>query len=617
MILSIGMIVKNEEKYLRMCLEALQPLRDAIDSELIIADTGSTDKTVDIAKEFTDKVFYFEWCNDYAKARNSTLEKAKGEWFMFVDADEILQNPKSLIDFFRSREYKSYDEAKIIQRNKKYADSGDERYADFYPTRLAKRTKDIRFCNPIHEVFYPAGKRQKDLNAIFIHYGYTSERKLYQKGVSYSVKILKELEKSPHDVRLYTQLTDAYQPIDLYKAISCSIDAVNKCPAISSDVLYEGLISCLCKAKDYVKAQKAAEKYFSYSSGPRITYINIYNQLINMYYKNGNYDNVIDTYKQYKTIRNLVLSKKIASEHIRSLYISDFYYIYNTATLMLSYIKIGKYNKAQDTLCEIYKYPASAKSNITTIIIAVFELYEKNRKKQSFIEFIRFADKIGCMAHINKIINSFLYGSNPCGDYIYDILKIMYEYDKNNDFYQFYNLLCKEKYSAPQIKEYISKTEHLLPSIHDMAYFIFKYNYALSDESVRFLKTNNIYTERSHFSDFSDIVYNAVTTIEDTSLIIPLCEQIFVFWEDVSFEKRENLKKIYYNAVSDNIMDIVNDNVTPDNCNILPPVIRFRYLYKQMTDAGLNKDYETEKYIRSILENIDLPINIFKNNLYI
>ena len=76
--LSIGMIVKNEEKYLDRCLAAIQPILDSIISELIIADTGSTDSTVEIAKKYTDNVFHFEWINDFAASINSTLDRAKG-----------------------------------------------------------------------------------------------------------------------------------------------------------------------------------------------------------------------------------------------------------------------------------------------------------------------------------------------------------------------------------------------------------------------------------------------------------------------------------------------------------------------------------------------------------
>lgn len=58
MILSIGMIVKNEEKYLEQCLTAMKPLLEEVESELIIADTGSTDNTVEIARKFTDNVYH-------------------------------------------------------------------------------------------------------------------------------------------------------------------------------------------------------------------------------------------------------------------------------------------------------------------------------------------------------------------------------------------------------------------------------------------------------------------------------------------------------------------------------------------------------------------------------
>ena len=62
-ILSIGMIVKNEEKYLENCLSALKRFMDQISCELIIVDTGSTDRSKEIALKYTDKVYDFEWIN--------------------------------------------------------------------------------------------------------------------------------------------------------------------------------------------------------------------------------------------------------------------------------------------------------------------------------------------------------------------------------------------------------------------------------------------------------------------------------------------------------------------------------------------------------------------------
>ena len=100
-VLSIGMIVKNEEKVLGRCLESLKPLRDKISCELIIADTGSTDNTMNIAQKYTENVFSFEWTGDFSAARNSTIEKAKGKWYFFLDADEYLDNDiEEIISFF-------------------------------------------------------------------------------------------------------------------------------------------------------------------------------------------------------------------------------------------------------------------------------------------------------------------------------------------------------------------------------------------------------------------------------------------------------------------------------------------------------------------------------------
>lgn len=106
LILSIGMIVKNEEKHLDNCLSALKRFMNQIPCELIIVDTGSTDRTKEIALKYTDKVYDFEWINDFAAARNFGLEKAKGKWFMFLDADEYMDEDCSeMVSFFRCRNY--------------------------------------------------------------------------------------------------------------------------------------------------------------------------------------------------------------------------------------------------------------------------------------------------------------------------------------------------------------------------------------------------------------------------------------------------------------------------------------------------------------------------------
>ena len=177
--LSIGMIVKNEEQNLRKCLEAMRPILQQIDSELIIADTGSTDATISIAKEFTENVFHFEWCDDFAAARNATMDRAKGEWYMAVDADEFFADTSPLIEFFNLGEYKKYKSATYIVRN--YASPEMDTYSDCNAVRLTKMTKDMRYLDPIHE-YLDVEKPIKMLPLVAGHTGYIwSSRKFANK----------------------------------------------------------------------------------------------------------------------------------------------------------------------------------------------------------------------------------------------------------------------------------------------------------------------------------------------------------------------------------------------------------------------------------------------------
>lgn len=199
MLLSIGLIVKNEEKYLEQCLTALQPILNSIDSELIIADTGSTDNTVEIAKKFTDNVFYFEWINDFAAARNSTLEKAQGEWYMFIDADEIFQSCDNIINFFKSGEYRKYNLATYTIRN--YSKLGDySNYSDHYGLRLCKRVPNIKFKGAIHEIFDTSGMNSnlKFIPDIADHFGYvfSSDAELQNKKMQRNLELLYKLVES-------------------------------------------------------------------------------------------------------------------------------------------------------------------------------------------------------------------------------------------------------------------------------------------------------------------------------------------------------------------------------------------------------------------------------------
>ena len=208
-ILSIGMIVKNEEKVLGRCLESLKPLMKAVPSELIIADTGSTDHTVEIAKKYTDNVFHFEWINDFASARNSTLKKAKGQWYFFVDADEYLDNDiEEMVKFFNIPKLRNkYKTIEINVRN--YYDNEKNNYGDSYLARFHRIDEPVEFEGSIHESIYvrnPLGC----FSTILHHtgYAYSSILQGEKKKKRNMPLMMEEYKKNPNDLRLLCHMID-------------------------------------------------------------------------------------------------------------------------------------------------------------------------------------------------------------------------------------------------------------------------------------------------------------------------------------------------------------------------------------------------------------------------
>lgn len=313
-VLSVGLIVKNEEKVLERCLKSLIPLMNSIKCEIIIADTGSTDSTVEIAKKYTDKVYHFEWIDDFAAARNSTLKRAKGQWYMFVDADEYLDEDVSeMINFFNREKLRSeVRSAEIIVRN--YADGSFSNFSDVYLPRLRRiddKDENVEFIGKIHETI-PSRYPLVQFSTILHHTGYvydSVEQKSGKMDRNYKIMI-EEYKKNPNDLRLLSHLISGTTDIDeceeyITKALELvSVDREN----LYSNAVFLQAIShykgsrpeyALKLCDDYYKGTTGRDKYVATLSVKKFK-AEIYQILGRNNESYNEYNEYINLYKKYK-----------------------------------------------------------------------------------------------------------------------------------------------------------------------------------------------------------------------------------------------------------------------------------------------------------------------------
>jgi len=142
------MIVKNEEASLP---QALSSVKDVVD-EMIILDTGSTDRTAEIAKEFGASVYHFEWCNDFSAARNEALKYVQGQWVLVLDADEVL-TPKIVPEMKQAIKSNSLGDSSATRHlviNLVRQEVGASQSPYSLVSRLFRNHPKIRFSRPYH-----------------------------------------------------------------------------------------------------------------------------------------------------------------------------------------------------------------------------------------------------------------------------------------------------------------------------------------------------------------------------------------------------------------------------------------------------------------------------------
>ena len=203
--LSVCLIVKNEEKFLAPCLKSVEGLAD----QIIVVDTGSQDRTMEIAREHGAEVHAFEWCDDFSAARNAALEHATGDWILVLDADEELSPagrdvlPPELRDDL------------VMAYRLPIIEAGRAGEGCHYVPRLFRNAPGIYFSGRIHEHAFGAvevlrqewGLDNRLGRAELIHHGYTAAVTLGRDKVARNRKLLEQaLAESPDDANLLMNL---------------------------------------------------------------------------------------------------------------------------------------------------------------------------------------------------------------------------------------------------------------------------------------------------------------------------------------------------------------------------------------------------------------------------
>ena len=213
--LSICIIAKNEEANLKRCLDSFLPIIHEKWCELIIVDTGSTDRTIEVAKEYTDKVYkkkFIPW--DFSKARNYGIKKATGDKIMIIDADEELDQKclYPLEDIILNPNQK---EPTVFIKLYNYYARDLKQYSEMMQPRIFVNDGDFCYKQAVHNKPILKAPYLFAPHIIFNHYGYVFEgekgEKLFDNKMGRSLPMLeKEYKEHPDNLHNLTHLIKTY-----------------------------------------------------------------------------------------------------------------------------------------------------------------------------------------------------------------------------------------------------------------------------------------------------------------------------------------------------------------------------------------------------------------------
>jgi len=258
--LTLSMIVKNEEKYLKDCLNSV---KDVVD-EIIIVDTGSSDGTKNIAESFGAAVYDFRWVNDFSAARNFALSKSNGTWIFYLDADERLDsNSVHEIKRIISTSTKTGYFCTIKSIDKEESRDNSMQYA-----RLFANSPAIKFVGKVHEQIVPSLTENDytlSKSSIVIHHiGYNVSVEDKQKKAERNLPLLLEEYKSNKDAYYAFQLAQTYNVLNDDANSSVYFKIASESPKLDRQYRAQCYASLALIAHKSFKTQES-EKLIAYS----------------------------------------------------------------------------------------------------------------------------------------------------------------------------------------------------------------------------------------------------------------------------------------------------------------------------------------------------------------
>lgn len=224
--ISVCMIAKNEEQHIEECLKRLKLYQ----WEIVFVDTGSTDRTVEIAAKYTDKIYHFDWIDDFSAARNYALAQAENDWILSIDCDEYLESIDVNTLLLLMGQH-SYDAGQVLIRNR-FTQDGQTSIENIRVSRffnkiyyhfegaiheqVERKNTDSNGVH-IHEVIYQP-KKAFAAPITLLHVGYDgSETEMREKSLRNISLLEKELESTGEDAYLYYQLGQSCMRLNDYE----------------------------------------------------------------------------------------------------------------------------------------------------------------------------------------------------------------------------------------------------------------------------------------------------------------------------------------------------------------------------------------------------------------